>query len=235
MSFTLPRWFRCHNRCNSRWKHNRRTLPAQFNYWKPRRANVQRVVQASTCAVYGDNPALPLAERALPHPQSPYAATKLAAEQWGRLYTSLYDLEVVALRFFNVYGPGQDPNSAYAAVIPRFLQRLRAGQPVTIYGDGQQSRDFVFVDDIVRALWLAATADNVAGDVFNVATGTSHSVLDIATALAHTVGVELQVDFAPARPGEVRSSRDDPDQLRARTGFQAQTALTDGLALTVSD
>ncbi|HEU5104126.1 MAG TPA: NAD-dependent epimerase/dehydratase family protein [Roseiflexaceae bacterium] len=149
-----------------------------------RRAGIRRMVQASTCAVYGDNTSLPLAERAIPRPLSPYAVTKLGAEHLGQLYSTLYDLEVVTLRFFNVYGPGQDASSHYAAVIPRFVQRLVTGEPITIFGDGQQTRDFVFVRDIVQALWTAATAPNVSGEIFNVARGEAYSIFDLATILA---------------------------------------------------
>jgi nucleoside-diphosphate-sugar epimerase len=199
-----------------------------------RQAGIRRVVQASTCAVYGDNASIPLVEYAVPRPLSPYAVTKLAAEHLGQLYSALYGLEVVALRFFNVYGPGQDPGSPYAAVVPRFLQRLAGGEPITIFGDGQQSRDFVYVGDIVQALWSAAVAPDVGGEIFNVARGEAHSVLDLATILSDTLGTSLQFDFAPARAGEVRHSCGDPSRLLARTGFRAQTGLADGLALTVA-
>lgn len=200
-----------------------------------RRAGVRRVVQASTCAIYGDNSDLPLSESAAPRPLSPYALTKLAAEQAGQLYHSLYNLEVVALRFFNVYGPGQNPNSDYAAAIPRFLQQLRAGQTVTIFGDGLQSRDFVFLDDIVQALWVAGTANNVAGEVFNVASGEAHAIIDVAENLADALQVKPELRFAPARAGEIRHSLGDPSRFRNQTGFLPQTRLVEGLARTVAE
>ncbi|MFQ3661834.1 MAG: NAD-dependent epimerase/dehydratase family protein [Chloroflexaceae bacterium] len=194
-----------------------------------RQAGVRRVVQASTCAVYGNNTSLPITEAAPPQPLSPYAATKLAAEQWGQLYTALYGLEVVATRFFNVYGPGQDPRSLYAAVVPRFIERLVAGKPVTIFGDGCQSRDFVYVGDIIEALWAVAVAPAAAGAVLNVGSGVATSVQELAEAIAGRLGKELRVTHAPARPGEVRHSRAAVEQLTELTGYRPATSLRQGL------
>ena len=195
-----------------------------------RRAKIQRVVLASTCAVYGDTEKLPVAEDDPTAPVSPYAAAKLAAEQACQLYSKLYDLEAVALRFFNVYGPRQDPASPYAAVVPRFIAALRAGKQPTIYGDGLQTRDFIAVSDIARALWTATTASNIAGQVFNVGRGESHSVLDLVEAIGELLGMEVQPQFAPARAGEVRHSRADVSRFAEQAGFRAQLSLIDGLA-----
>ena len=142
-----------------------------------RLAGVNRLVQASSSAVYGNNERLPVSEGELPQPLSPYATTKLSAEYSGKLYTHLYDVETVSLRFFNVYGPRQDPGSPYAAVVPKFIEALCAGKQPIIYGDGQQSRDFIFVGDIVRALWTAAITPGIGGEVFNVGSGKQHSIL----------------------------------------------------------
>ncbi|MCU0493047.1 MAG: SDR family oxidoreductase [Chloroflexaceae bacterium] len=200
-----------------------------------RAAGVRRVVQASTCAVYGNNEKLPLGEDELPQPLSPYALTKLAAEHWGQLYTSLYGLETVALRFFNVYGPGQDPASPYAAVVPRFVAALRAGKQPTIYGDGGQSRDFVFVGDIVQALWAAANAPEIGGGVFNVGRGEATSVLELAQNIGQLLGTPVRPHFAPAREGEVRHSCADVSRLAQQVGFRAGVSLREGLAATMND
>lgn len=199
-----------------------------------RAAGVARVVQASTCAVYGASEKLPASERDMPVPLSPYAAAKLAAEQAGQLYHRLYGRDVVALRFFNVYGPRQDPASPYAAVVPRFAAALRAGQQPTIYGDGGQTRDFVFVGDIVAGLQCAATAPDIGGAVFNVGRGEEHSVRDLAYAVGAALGVAVDPIYAPARAGEVRRSRADVQQFAARAGFRATTDLATGLAATLA-
>jgi nucleoside-diphosphate-sugar epimerase len=198
-----------------------------------RQAQVRRVVQASSCAVYGNTELLPISETVAPAPLSPYAITKLAAEHMGQLYTNLYDIETVALRLFNVYGPRQDPASPYAAVIPRFIDILHSGKQPVIYGDGHQSRDFVFVGDIVRALWTAATAANMAGAVCNVGTGRAWSILDLTRMLGDVLGMAVQPAFMPERSGEVRHSCADVSRFEAQSGFKAQTTLPEGLALTV--
>lgn len=199
-----------------------------------RAAHIQRVVQASSCAVYGNTERLPISEAEPPAPLSPYAVTKLAAEQLGQLYSQLYDLEVVALRFFNVYGPRQDPTSPYAAVVPRFIAALRSGQQPTIFGDGGQSRDFIFVGDIVRALWTAATTPNIAGSVFNVGCGQAWSILDLAREISDILGVPLAPNFAPQRQGEVRHSRADVSLFAERAGFRAMVSLREGLEAAVA-
>ncbi len=199
-----------------------------------RRAGVARVVQASSCAVYGNTEKLPVAETERPMPLSPYALTKLAAEQYGQLYTQLYELETVALRFFNVYGPRQDPASPYAAVIPRFIAKLCAAEQPLIYGDGQQSRDFIFVGDIVRALWSAATVPNIAGGVFNVGSGLAWSILELARIIGDVLGVSVQPIFAPARDGEVRHSRADVSLFAEQANFRANMPLREGLNATVA-
>ncbi len=199
-----------------------------------RQAGVQRVVQASSCAVYGNCERLPISEQEPPQPLSPYATTKLAAEQLGQLYTTLYGLETVALRFFNVYGPRQDPASPYAAVVPRFVAALRQGTQPVIFGDGQQSRDFIYVGDIVQGLWTAATAPNVGGQVFNVGTGQTWSILELAHLVGAALGVVVQPEFKPARLGEVRHSCADVQHFAQLANFRATVSLREGLQRTVA-
>ncbi|NJN66483.1 MAG: NAD-dependent epimerase/dehydratase family protein [Chloroflexaceae bacterium] len=200
-----------------------------------RAARVRRVVQMSSSAVYGDTERLPVGEDTMPAPPSPYAATKLAAEHYGTMYTHLYGLEVVALRGFNIYGPRQDPASPYAAVIPKFVAALRAGQQPAIFGDGLQTRDFIFVGDVVRALWTAATAAGLAGAVFNVGRGEAVSVLELARILSELIGTPVHPHFAPARPGEVRHSRADVSRFASLAGFRAQVGVREGLRAVLED
>jgi nucleoside-diphosphate-sugar epimerase len=199
-----------------------------------RAAGVRRIVQASTCAVYGNTSQLPAREDSRPDPLSPYAATKLAAEQAGRLYTQLYGMQVTALRFFNVYGPRQDPASPYAAAIPRFAEAMRAGRQPTIFGDGLQTRDFVYVGDIVQALWAASQAPGAAGEVLNVGRGAECSVVDLVRTIGELLAIDVDPIFLPAREGEVRRSQADASRLAELTGFRAATDLRTGLALTLA-
>jgi nucleoside-diphosphate-sugar epimerase len=194
---------------------------------------VERVVQASSCAVYGNREELPIAETAPTQPLSPYALTKLYAEQLGQLYTELYQLPVVSLRFFNVYGPGQDPHSPYSAAIPRFVERMLQSRPVTIFGDGEQSRDFVFVGDIVQALVTSATHMGAIGRVFNVGRGEAYSVRTVVNRLAATLGVETMIEYTSPRAGEVRHSCADVSLLETHTGYRPSTDLADGLHATI--
>lgn len=190
------------------------------------------MILASTCAVYGDTHKLPVSEQDPPAPLSPYAASKLAAEEALKLYTRLHGLETVSLRFFNVYGPRQDPASPYAAVVPRFIAALRAGGQPTIYGDGLQTRDFIYVGDIVESLRAAATLPGIAGAVFNVGRGEETSVLDLAETIGACLGQEVHPVFAPPREGEVRRSCADVSAF-AGAGFRARVTLREGLARTV--
>jgi nucleoside-diphosphate-sugar epimerase len=198
-----------------------------------RQAGVQRVVQMSSSAVYGAAEQLPTSEESVPEPMSPYALTKLLAEQTGQLYTRLYGLESVSLRGFNIYGPGQDPSSPYAAVIPRFVDALCNGKQPTIFGDGHQSRDFVFVGDVVQALWVAAMVPGIAGMVLNIGRGEAVSVLTLAHMIGEVLEIEVEPTFAPPREGEIRHSCSDISRLIAATGFRPQVGLREGLAATV--
>lgn len=199
-----------------------------------RMASVRRVVVMSSCAVYGDTTQVPVSEDALPQPLSPYAATKLSAEQWAYLYTRIYALETVVLRGFNIYGPHQDPTSPYAAVIPRFVDALRSGQQPTIYGDGLQSRDFIAVDDVVQALWGAATTPGIAGGVFNIGSGTATSILELTQLLGELLGTTIHSHFAATRPGEVRHSCADISRLQQQTTWRPGLSLRQGLGALIA-
>ncbi|RMG35533.1 MAG: SDR family oxidoreductase [Planctomycetota bacterium] len=171
-----------------------------------RRAGVRRVVYAASSSAYGNQPQLPKHEGQLPEVLSPYAAAKLAGELYCQAFARCYSLETVCLRYFNVFGPRQDPNSPYAAVIPLFVSALLDGRRPTIFGDGKQSRDFTFVANVVTANLLAADAPNVSGRVYNVACGHSLSVLELLQKICDLLGVPCDPEFAPPRPGDVRDS-----------------------------
>ncbi len=198
-----------------------------------RRAGVQRVVLASSAAVYGDHTTLPLHEDLPPRPLSPYAAAKVANEALAFAYTHL-GLPTVALRFFNVYGPRQRSDSPYAAAIPKFVERLRAGQPPIIYGDGRQTRDFVFVRDVVHALLAAAQAPEAPGRVYNVCTGQGIAVLDVLAELYRFFPKAPGPRFKPPRAGDIRHSVGDPRRAAEELGFRARTPLLRGLRAVVN-
>jgi UDP-glucose 4-epimerase len=193
-----------------------------------RQAGVRRVVFASSCAVYGDNDDLPLNENATPRPLSPYAASKLCGEMYCLAFTQAYGLPTVCLRYFNVYGPRQDPAGDYAAVIPKFVERMKAGLPPVIHGDGKQTRDFVYVGDVVRANLLASEHEAAAGQVLNVTSGRSVSLLQLVDMLNGLCGTELSPTFGPERPGDIRHSQGDGARL-AGFGFKGETPLAEGL------
>jgi nucleoside-diphosphate-sugar epimerase len=200
-----------------------------------RDAGVERVVFASSSSVYGDSPRLPKIETQSPSPRSPYAISKLAGEQYGQLFYHLYGLGTVALRYFNVYGPRQDPASEYAAVIPRFLDALLKGRRPAIYGDGRQSRDFTYIGDVVRANLSACRAPaRACGMTCNVAGGRRVSLLELLRELGRLLGVSPQPRFEPARPGDVRHSLAHLGRARRLLGFSPRTRLREGLRLTVS-
>jgi len=195
-------------------------------------AGVKRVVSASSSSVYGDrkDPAQPKREDMDPRPKSPYAANKVAMEYYCRVYHQAFGLETVSLRYFNVFGPRQDPDSAYAAVIPKFLFALMAGQKPRVLGDGRQSRDFTYVDNVVAANLAACTAPGAAGQVINVASQASHSLLDLLQVLGRLLGVEPQPEFGPARPGDVRHSLADLGRARELLGYEVGVDFAQGLA-----
>ncbi len=198
-----------------------------------RRAGVRKVVLASSTAVYGDPQEFPIGEQTPLHPLSPYAVSKQVNELYARLYTQAFGLPVVALRYFNVYGPRQRPDSDYAAAIPIFVRRLVSGQAVTIYGDGRQSRDFIFVKDVVRANLLAADCEAAAGEALNVCTGLEVRLLDLLEELNELAPGGPQVRFSDPRPGDIYRSVGDPQKAARLLGFHAETPLADGLKQTV--
>ncbi len=194
-----------------------------------RRTDVRGLVFASSAAVYGDHTALPLAEELPPLPLSPYAASKAAGESYCRAFFASYDLPTVALRFFNVYGPRQDPSSPYSGVISIFADRMSRGKQPIIYGDGEQTRDFVAVKDVVRAVLAACERDEAIGGVFNVASGEQTNLLQLVTVLNQVLGADLKPILAPPRAGEVRHSQADARRAQQILGVKAQVSLEEGL------
>lgn len=195
--------------------------------------SVKRLVFASSSSVYGDTPTLPKSESMPTHPVSPYAVTKLAGENYLRAYYENYGLETVALRYFNVFGPRQDPESEYSAVIPLFATRLLRGLPPMIYGDGKQTRDFTYVENVVEANLQALTAPKAAGDVFNIACGARVTILGLANLIAEAVGTSREPNMKDARSGEVRHSLADISKAEDRLGYRVRVSLLQGLTRTV--
>ena len=200
-----------------------------------RDAGVTRLVFASSSSVYGDTPELPKHEAMPPNPLSPYAASKLIGEYYCRMFHQLYGFETVVLRYFNVFGPRQDPTSTYAAVVPKFIESLMQGRPPDIYGDGLQSRDFTFVADTVRANLLACEAPSAAaGHVFNIACHQQVTVLDLFRIIRDAVGaVGIEPNHVPPRPGDVKHSFADITRAAELLGYAPEWSLPDGLARTV--
>src|SRR4051812_7688797 len=185
-----------------------------------RKAGVRRVVLACSCAAYGDGPEQPKHELLPPRPTSPYAAQKIACELYASTFTRAYGLPCVALRFFNVYGPRQDPKSEYAAAIPRFTTRLLAGERPIVFGDGLQTRDFVHVSDIVRAMLLASESEKAPGETINVASGRSVSLVELIGALKKITGSEQPIEHQAPRAGDLRESSADISRARAVLGYE---------------
>ncbi len=196
-----------------------------------RDAGVQKLVFASSSSVYGDTPTLPKVETMTPSPMSPYAVTKLTAEHYCRVFESLYGLRTVALRYFNVFGPRQDPKSQYAAVIPNFITRVLAGEPPVINGDGRQTRDFTFVRDVVQANIRAAESD--ATGVFNIACQKRIDLLALADTIMDLVGTRVEPIFNEPRAGDVRDSLADITQARSAIGYTPAFSLEQGLSETI--
>lgn len=196
------------------------------------KSGVSRVVISSSCAVYGDRHEPPVKETDLPMPKSPYAASKLTAEAWAESFYQSYGLETVCLRYFNVYGPGQKSDSDYAAVIPKFLDCYYRKQRPKVYGDGLQTRDFIYVEDVARANFLAATAssDIIASHrVFNVGTGNGLSLLELLEAIAAQMGYEIEPEFHPARIGDIRDSWADASLFKKELDFDPKIDIDLGI------
>ena len=196
-------------------------------------SNVRQVVMASSCAVYGDSDDYPLAETGETMSLSPYAASKKINEVYADMFTRISSMGVTALRYFNIYGPRQAPDSDYAAAVPIFIKRLLKGEAVTIYGDGLQSRDFVFVDDVVRANLQASLAEDSSGGVFNVCTGNEITIIDLVNALRNILSDTPEAKFAPPRFGDIYRSLGDPSLAGKYLGFEAKSHLMNGLQKTV--
>ena len=193
---------------------------------------VRRIVNASSSSVYGNTGELPRVETQAPDPISPYAVAKLAAERFCTSFSRVYGMEIVSLRYFNVFGPRQDPTSQYAAVVPRFIRAVAGDEPVTIYGDGEQSRDFTFVDNVVGANLLAADAPGVGGEILNIATGGSVTVNALADAIGALLGKPVTKAYESAREADVRASWADVAEAKRLLGFEPQVDFDQGLERT---
>jgi UDP-N-acetylglucosamine/UDP-N-acetyl-alpha-D-glucosaminouronate 4-epimerase len=197
-----------------------------------RDARARRVVYASSSSVYGDSLELPKSEQSLPRPVSPYAVSKLAGEYYCRVFSQLYGLETVSLRYFNVYGPRQDPTSQYAAVIPRFIHWSLRGEPLEIHGDGLQSRDFTYIDNVVTANLLAAQCGDGIGEAFNVGQGTAHTLLDLANLLQDILGMELRLLHTRGRPGDVRHTLASISKAERCFDYRPHVSFEEGIVRT---
>ncbi|WP_332449631.1 SDR family oxidoreductase [Methanoculleus sp.] len=195
--------------------------------WAAKECGVPAVVAASTSAIYGDDPVFPKLETMAPTPLSPYAASKLAGEYYGKVFSDLYGIRTIFLRYFNVFGPRQDPNSEYAAVIPKFITRLLDGKPPIIYGDGEQTRDFIFVADVVQANIKAM--ESGASGVYNIAGGRRISLNELAGNLSAITGIHHRPIYEPPRTGDVRDSLADISRARETFDFSPIYSLDEGL------
>jgi UDP-glucose 4-epimerase len=194
-----------------------------------REFGVKRVVFASSSSVYGNSETLPKVETMPVAPLSPYALTKYAGERYCQIFYELYGLETVALRYFNVFGPNQDPTSQYSAVIPKFIKLIQEGKRPVIYGDGTQSRDFTFVNNNVEANLLACTAPGVAGEVFNIACGERYTLIDLVNTINEILGTQVEPLFQPPRPGDVRHSLAGIEKAKQKLGFEVKVKFREGL------
>lgn len=198
-----------------------------------RAAGVRRVVYAGSSSAYGDTPVLPKREDMPPNPRSPYALQKLVGEQYCQLFTRLYGLETVTIRYFNVFGPRQDPTSAYSGVISQFASALTEGRRPTIYGDGGQTRDFTYIDNVVDGVLRASEAPDANGEVINVATGGRISLLELFETMKKVTGADVEPVFAEARAGDVRDSQADISKAKRLLGYEPRVPFANGLAKTI--
>ena len=198
-----------------------------------RDAKVKRVIYAASSSAYGDTPTLPKVETMGPHPISPYGITKYAGELNAQVFRQVYGLETVSLRYFNVFGPRQDPSSPYSGVLSKFITALLRGERPVVYGDGQQSRDFTYVDNVVQANLLACTAPQASGKVINIATGTRQSLHQLLATLGRILGSKLEALYEPPRPGDILHSLADIQLARDLLGYQPHVMFEEGLRRTV--
>ncbi|MFQ5413895.1 MAG: SDR family oxidoreductase [Phycisphaerae bacterium] len=191
---------------------------------------VHRFIYAASSSAYGDTPESPKHERIVPSPLSPYAVQKLAGETYALAFHACYGLETISLRYFNVFGPRQDPKSEYAAAIPAFVTALLAGRPPTVYGDGEQTRDFTYIDNVVHANMLAMNADKTQGEVVNAACGDQITVNRVIAAINRSLGTDVQPEHVPPRTGDVRHSCADITRAKALLGFSSVVPFEEGLS-----
>ena len=196
-------------------------------------AKVKRLVYASSSSVYGECEVFPEREDFVPRPISPYAVSKLAGEHYAYTFSKTYGLETASLRYFNVFGPRQNPESKYSTVIPAFVTRMMAGKAPTVEGSGTQTRDFTYVDNVVQANLAAAKADGASGEVFNIACGNSFSVLDIVKELNKLLGSDIKPDFAPPRRGDVQKTIADISKMKRILGIKPKVEFAQGLKKTL--
>lgn len=194
---------------------------------------VKRFIYAGSSSAYGDAPELPKRENMAPDPKSPYAVQKLAGEHYCRAFFECYGLETVTLRYFNVFGPGQNPKSQYAAAIPAFITAILRGEPPTVYGDGEQSRDFTYIDNVVHGNWLAARMAKASGDVINLACGDQITLNHVIARINAITGRNIAVRYVATRAGDVRHSRADVTRARQLLGFTTQVDFEEGLRRTI--
>jgi UDP-glucose 4-epimerase len=194
----------------------------------------KRIVFASSSAVYGDSPELPKRETMPFAAKSPYAMSKASNELLGGVFTGLYGIDIVGLRYFNVFGKRQDPASDYAAVIPKFISQSLKNEPITIEGDGSQTRDFIYIEDVVNANIAALTGERRAGSVFNVANGRQTSILELAHMIKEATGSTSEISFKPARAGDIRDSVGDVTNTVENLGYRNKHTLQEGLGATVA-
>jgi UDP-glucose 4-epimerase len=194
-----------------------------------RDAGVKRMVYASSSAIYGDTPTLPKTEEMKPAPLSPYAVSKLTGEHYCQVFYQVYGLETVSLRYFNVFGPRQDPTSQYAAVIPKFVTAMLKGEQPVIYGDGEQSRDFSYVTNVIQANLLAVTASGVEGQVFNIACGQRYNLLELVATINQILGTDIAPVHTAPRLGDIRHSLADIARAREMLGYQVEVEFAEGV------
>jgi UDP-N-acetylglucosamine/UDP-N-acetyl-alpha-D-glucosaminouronate 4-epimerase len=198
-----------------------------------RKAGVRRLVYAASSSAYGDTEILPKTEAMSSNPLSPYALQKLVGEHYCKLYYDLYELETVSLRYFNVFGPDQDPHSEYSAVIPKFITKILAKGPVTVYGDGEQSRDFTYIENVVEANMLAVRAMEAPGSLCNIGCGERITLNHLIRLLEEITGIKAQTNFTAPKAGDVRHSLADITQAQRLLGYEPKVMVKEGLRRTV--